>query len=135
MDKISVPALVMPIGIIIYIASIEVLLEKYGVFGLAMATTVKEAFTFYIMTIMLGRTLQKFSSTQVFLKLFLYIATSIVSFWLGLQMASWMVSSDILRLAISLVAGGILYASLLAVLRDRGFIYVKDYLIQHMRQR
>ncbi len=135
MDKISVPALVMPIGIIIYIACIEVLLEKYGVFGLAMATTVKEAFTFYIMTIMLGRTLQKFSSTQVFLKLFLYIATSIVSFWLGLQMASWMVSSDILRLAISLVAGGILYASLLAVLRDRGFIYVKDYLIQHMRQR
>ena len=134
MNKTYVPALVMPMGTVIYLISIGVLLDEYGIFGLAVATTMWALFIFCVMTIMLGRTLERFSSKQVFLKVMIYTTASVFAFSLAVSLAQSTTSSDILRLLTSFISGIVMYTGLLALIRDPGFLYVKDKILQRKRR-
>ena len=79
---------------------------------------------------LLGVMLQWFSAMQVFLKLIFYVVMSCIAFWLAIIMANWLISNEILHLLISFIGGCVAYIGLLVVVKDQGFVYVKDRAIQ-----
>ena len=91
-------------------------------------------FIFCVMTIMLGRTLERFSSKLVFLKVMIYTTASVFAFSLAVSLAQSTTSSDILRLLTSFISGIVMYTGLLALIRDPGFLYVKDKILQRKRR-
>ena len=126
MNKIRVPAVVMPSAVVVYLLCVRVLYETHGVFGLAIATSVWAFFMFCALTILLRVMMEWFSATHVFFKLLFYVGVAVVTFWPTVVATNWMISNEIARLFTSLIIGCAIYAVLLAIVRDRGFLYVKD---------
>jgi peptidoglycan biosynthesis protein MviN/MurJ (putative lipid II flippase) len=76
MDRVRAPAVVMPCGMLVYVAFAVALVEPLGTQGLALATSVTALATFSALFIWLSFTLDELHLGRTALNLFTYLAAS-----------------------------------------------------------
>jgi O-antigen/teichoic acid export membrane protein len=128
MDRVIVPALVMPIGTIAYIALAPFFSARLGVLGLTASLSVAVGVVFMIMMVMLSRRVREFSGSRTAWNIARYVALSALSF--GLSSASFRALGlpGAAEAAASLAAGASLYLLGLLVMRDSTLTFVYRYL-------
>src|SRR5690606_37879324 len=69
MNRVAVPAAVMPIGTLVYLALAPLLYRPFGVFGLAFTTSVVAAAIFVLLLFFLSRRVPEFGARTLILRL------------------------------------------------------------------
>jgi putative peptidoglycan lipid II flippase len=127
MDRVKVPALVMPAGTFVYVAAAVPLAHLLGTQGLALATTVTALAVFCAMYVSLSRTLPGFKPMSTAMHMALYAALGVAA--MGGAMA--LLAAFGLPLAIvataSLPIGAVLYGAALLVFGDATFQRLREY--------
>lgn len=124
MDRIKVPAIVMPLGMVVYVLCAVPLSRALGAQGLALSTSLMSVVMFAILTVSLSRLLTKLRLAETLPRLGVYVVLS------GAVMAGVTVGLNGLGLepaavaVASLPVGAGLYAAVLAVARDATFVRV-----------
>ncbi len=135
MDRVLVPAVVMPVGTAVYLALVVLLTQRLGVLGLTLATSGAGVVVFAIMVPQLARQVPAFSARKLFLRVCAYALAGGVCFglpalWLGPLAAS----SKLAAAGVSLVAGTALYVALLLLVRDPVLGFVWQYSVKAFRR-
>ena len=124
LQRIIIPLFVLPIGTGIFYLAAKFLSMNYGIFGLALASTVAAAFTTLVLSIALHVLLPKFSAVQVVFRLFLYSAPSLLGGYLGLVASERLFSGGFFGLFVSLAILTLTYVAFLTLIRDRVFLRI-----------
>lgn len=124
MDRIVVPAFVMPLGTLIYLGLAVSLAPRFGVLGLTASTTTASVAVFLIMLPLLARHVPELSAERTLLRVLLYAVVGGIciggpTLWLESLQAP-----GVVRAAASLAAGLLLYASLLYAVKDRILAFI-----------
>lgn len=128
MDRIAVPALVMPIGTILYLVVAPYLSARYGVLGLTAGESLAAASIFAIMAVLLRRQVPAFASGKAFGSLFRYTVTAGLCLVAAKSIVGALGMSEVAGAALSLAVGGAIYLGALAALRDPTLAFVGGYL-------
>ena len=127
MDMVKVPALIMPLGTLLYVPVAAVLTKNFGIFGLALSSTFAAATVFFILIFVFGRQLDSFKvgmgvdgaslNTRWWPPRRLFSPCSCWSVW---DMPA------VITLGLSLGIGVCLYAAILMLTKDLGIsIYIR----------
>ena len=135
MDKIKVPAIVMPIGTALYLLFALVLTDRLGVFGLALSGSMSFVVVCIILTVTLSRTLERFQASRIATRFLKYALISFAAFWPPVAILESLEASPLVTVVGSLAVGGVLYVLILAVARDDGFTYAYKQLRDIRRSR
>lgn len=127
-DRIAVPALVMPLGTLMYLATAPWLSEHHGVLGLTAGMSLAGATVFFILVVMLARHLADFSATRTTWHLVRYAALAAICIGLPAIGMSRLDASRLTVAAVSLGLGFSLYVLVPLVLRDPLLLAVQQYL-------
>jgi len=125
-NKVAVPAILGIAGTLLYLVCAYPLSNAYGVLGLAIAQSISFIVAFFVLILLLNSELEWFSAAKVLGKLLFYLAVSGVSVWVAAHMAESIKVYYIFQLVISFILGSLLYIALLAVMKDYGFMYIKE---------
>lgn len=128
MDRVAVPALVMPLGTLVYLVTAPWLSAHYGVLGLTVGISLAAALIFFVLLVLLARCLADFSAARTAWHLVRY--TALAAICIGLP-ALGMHRLDAGRLAVAAVSLGLgfaLYVLVPLVLRDPLLLAVHGYL-------
>lgn len=128
MDRISVPALVMPLGTAAYLATASWLAAHYGVLGMTVGMSLSAATIFAVLLVLLARNLADFSAARTAWHLVRY--TALAAICIGLP-AIGMSRLDATRLTVAAVSLGLgfsLYVLVPLALRDPLLLAVHQYL-------
>jgi putative peptidoglycan lipid II flippase len=128
MDRVSVPALVMPLGTLIYLATAPWLSARYGVLGLTAGMSLSAATIFLILLVLLGRYLADFSAARTAWHLVRYTALAAICIGLPAIVLSGLDATRLTVAAVSLGLGFSLYVLVPLVLRDPLLLAVHRYL-------
>jgi hypothetical protein len=128
MDRVSVPALVMPLGTLIYLATAPWLSARYGVLGLTAGMSLSAATIFLILLVLLGRYLADFSAARTAWHLVRYTALAAICIGLPAIALSGLDATRLTVAAVSLGLGFSLYFLVPLVLRDPLLLAVHRYL-------
>jgi putative peptidoglycan lipid II flippase len=134
MNRISVPAVIMPTGTLIYIPLLSLLSYHFGIFGLAAAMSITTLIILITISTMLGRTLLRFSNSRMMGKLTFYTLISVLFYGSSIKAAAYLSDNPFIELIISSFGGSLLYAGLLWGIADREFVYAKDKVLQTLRK-
>jgi putative peptidoglycan lipid II flippase len=127
-DRVSVPALVMPLGTLIYLAAAPWLSARYGVLGLTAGMSLSTATIFSVLLVLLGRYLADFSAARSAWHLVRYTALAATCIGLPALATSRLDATRLTVAAVSLGLGFFLYVLVLLVLRDPLLLGVQRYL-------
>jgi putative peptidoglycan lipid II flippase len=127
LNRIAVPALVMPIGTIVYLALAPAIYQPLGVLGLTLALSAVHATVFVLLLLLLVRHVAALSAASILLRIAGYaalggIATALPE--LVLARVEW---HELAEAALRLAAGIVLYFGTLAIVRERTFLEVVAY--------
>jgi putative peptidoglycan lipid II flippase len=127
MDRVKVPALVMPGGTFVYVAAAVPFAQMLGTQGLALATTVTSMVIFFVMYVCLSRALPGFKPMSTAGHLLAYVALGVIAMAgaMGL-LAAFQLPSAIVTTA-SLPIGAALYCAALLGFGDTTFQRLRDY--------
>lgn len=128
MDRIAVPAIVMPIGTVLYLAAAPYLSARYGVLGLTAGESLAAAATFGIMVVLLRRQVPAFATGKAIGSLLRYTALAGVCLVAAKLIAGALGAAEIAEAAVALSIGGALYLVALAALRDPTLAFLAGYL-------
>jgi putative peptidoglycan lipid II flippase len=121
MDKIKVPAIVMPFGTVIYVGAAVPLGGVLGTQGLALATTVTAALTFVALFVCLGSVLRELHPLRTALRLIAYTLLGGAVMIVATEFIKALGGQRFVVAAASLPLGAALYSIVLALLGDKTF--------------
>jgi putative peptidoglycan lipid II flippase len=117
-DRIAVPALVPPLGTVVYVALAWPLARELGLMGLTITYSVAAVTTFVLMLVMLRRLLPEFRPGEMGLKLAGYTVLAVAAFGAADVLLRSLGLGSTAIAAVSLVAGTAVYVGALAACRD-----------------
>jgi putative peptidoglycan lipid II flippase len=118
LDRVKIPAIVMPLGTVAYLAVAPFLYEPYGVLGLSLSPSAAYAVVFLLLLYFLDQRLPTLRGGQLFLKVAGYTTLAVAAFGSAKLLMTWVEWPRLLEAAAALVVGGVLYLGVLLVLRD-----------------
>lgn len=118
MDRVTVPAVVMPAGMLVYVASAVPLSGMFGTVGLALASTVTAVVVFAALIVLLARELPNLDLSRTLARLLSYAALSGATMLALVALLSRIGVSPSATAVTSLPAGMLLYGGVLTLTRD-----------------
>jgi peptidoglycan biosynthesis protein MviN/MurJ (putative lipid II flippase) len=118
LDRVKIPALVMPVGTVVYLLVAPNVYEPWGVLGLALSPSGAYAVVFVLLLYFLDKRLPALRGGNLLLKALGYTALAVAAFGapkLLLTQVAWHAFAEA---AVVLAAGGALYLGVLLALRD-----------------
>jgi peptidoglycan biosynthesis protein MviN/MurJ (putative lipid II flippase) len=128
MDRVAVPALVMPLGTLIYLATAPWLAAHYGVLGLTAGMSLAAAAIFLVLLVLLNRYLADFSAAKTAWHLVRYAALAAICIGLPALAMSRLDAAQLAVAAVTLGLGFSLYVLVPLLLRDPLLLAVRQYL-------
>lgn len=127
MNRIKVPALILPFGMLVFVAAATVLSRTHGAPGIALATTLAAFSVFVAMLVTLSRTVEQFRWRQVGLQLLGYCALGAAVMGTVVATARELALSPLTTALVSLPVGVVLYFGFLAATGDPALRMVTRY--------
>ena len=127
MNKVAVPALVMPIGTVVYLCIAPFVYKPLGVLGLALAPSAVHATVFTILLIMLAKRVPALSAPDVILRIVGYAALGGIALTLPDLMLARLELHAVVEAGLRLASGLSIYFGVLAVIRERTFVEAVTY--------
>jgi putative peptidoglycan lipid II flippase len=127
MSRVAVPALVMPIGTLIYVAVALAVYRPLGILGLALAPTAMHILLFVILLFLLAKRLPKLDAGSVLGRIAAYVALGGVALWFPQLLLEPLGLHELVEAGLRLSIGGILYFGVLALARERTFVDMVSY--------
>jgi putative peptidoglycan lipid II flippase len=118
LDRVKVPALIMPIGTIAYLAVAPNVYEPYGVLGLALSPSAAYVVVFVALLYFLDKRLPRLHGRALLLKVTGYVALAIAAYGLPKLLLARVEWPMLAEAVIDGVAGTLLYLGVLLALRD-----------------
>ncbi len=127
LERVAVPAVVMPLGTVVYLMIAPELSGRFGVIGVTLGLSVSAAVVFVVMLWLLGRELEHFDAARSLRQLLRYGFVAGVCL-AGTTACFRFFGLDAIQTAsASLVAGGVLYVATLILLKDPMLAYVYQF--------
>jgi peptidoglycan biosynthesis protein MviN/MurJ (putative lipid II flippase) len=127
MNRIKVPALILPFGMLVFVAAATVLARTHGAPGIAFATTLSALSVFVAMMVTLSRTVEQFPWRQVGLPLLGYCALGAAVMGIVMAAVHELAFSPLAATVASLPAGVIIYFGVLGLSGDPALRLVTRY--------
>ncbi len=127
MGRIAVPALIMPIGTLVYLAIAPAIYKPLGVLGLALAPTAVHVTVFLILLFMLAKRVPNLGPWSVVGRISAYIALGGVALGLPQLLLTEVDLGEVVEAGLRLIAGVVIYFGVLAVARERTFMDAISY--------
>jgi putative peptidoglycan lipid II flippase len=127
MSRIAIPALVMPLGTLLYLGVALAAYQPLGVLGLALAPTAMHATVFVILLFLLGREMPQLDAKSVLGRIAAYVALGGAALALPQLLIEPLALPRLVEAGLHLAAGAILYFGALALARERSFLDVVSY--------
>jgi len=124
LDRIAIPAIVNPLGTVVYVLAIFLLVDDYGLFGIAFANTIAYILVYLVFGVFLGKYVSTFQPLTIFMKFVWYSALSVAIFYATDALLRMFSMYTVIKLMMSLAIGGFAYLLVLKVLNDRGLVYI-----------
>jgi putative peptidoglycan lipid II flippase len=119
LDRVKIPALVMPVGTVAYLAVAPNVYEPYGVLGLSLSPSGAYAVVFVLLFYFLDKRLPALRGGALLLKVVGYVALAIAAYGLPKLVLARLAWPGLAEAAINGVVGTLLYLGVLIALRDR----------------
>jgi peptidoglycan biosynthesis protein MviN/MurJ (putative lipid II flippase) len=119
LDRVKIPALVMPLGTVAYLVAALFLYEPYGVLGLALSPSAAYALVFVLLLYFLGRELAGLRRAELFFKVIAYTVLAVAAFGAAKLLSTRIEWHRFVEAATTLIVGATLYLGVLVALRDR----------------
>jgi putative peptidoglycan lipid II flippase len=127
MGRIAVPALIMPIGTLVYLAIAPAVYQPLGVLGLALAPTAVHVTVFLILLFVLAKHVPNLGPWSVLGRIAGYILLGGVALWLPQLLLDEVNLGEIVEAGVRLFAGVLIYFGVLALARERTFVDAVSY--------
>ncbi len=127
MQKVAVPALVMPVGTLVYLAAVGLMFKPLGLVALAITPSLVSSVVFFSMLYFLRRQVPELPMALMVGRLLLHAAIGGAAIWLPGVVLARFVADPVVSAAAGLIAGLLLYVATLAALRDWTLIRVYEY--------
>ena len=127
MGRVAVPALVMPIGMLIYLAIAPATYRPLGVLGLSLASSAVHATVFVILLFLLAKRMPKLEPWSVLGRIAAYILLGGASAWLPQLLLAEVDLHELVKAGLRLLTGVLLYFGVLALARERTLSDVVTY--------
>jgi putative peptidoglycan lipid II flippase len=127
MSRVAVPALVMPIGTLIYLVIALAAYQPLGVLGLALAPTAMHTTLFVILLFLLAKRLPKLHAPSVLGRIAAYVLLGGAALWLPKVLLEPLGLHELVEAGLRLAAGALLYFGVLALARERTFLDILAY--------
>ncbi|HUQ51350.1 MAG TPA: lipid II flippase MurJ [Gammaproteobacteria bacterium] len=127
LDRVKIPALVMPVGTIAYLAVAPFVYKPFGVLGLSLSPTPAYLVVFLLLLYFLNKRLPALHGGGVLLKAIGYTGLAVVAFGVPKLLLTAVEWPGLVEATTSLLGGGALYAGVLVALRDGTFREVYAY--------
>jgi putative peptidoglycan lipid II flippase len=124
LERVLVPALVVPLGTVIYLVLAAPLSSRYGIIGMTVSSSAAAVCVFIVITAFLSRQLQEFSALRTFGQLGRYVAIGGVALGVPTAALPALGRGELASAGLSLIAGVALYLLILVALRDPGLALV-----------
>lgn len=119
LDRVKIPALIMPVGTVAYLAVAPNLYEPYGVLGLSLSPSAAYAVVFVLLLYFLDKRLPLLRGGALLLKAAGYVALALAAYGLPRLLLSRLEWPGLAEAIIDAVAGTALYLGVLIGLGDR----------------
>jgi putative peptidoglycan lipid II flippase len=119
LDRVKIPALVMPLGTLAYLVAAPLLYGPYGVLGLSLSPSAAYALVFVLLLYFLGKTLPGLHAANLFWRVIGYTILAVAAFGaakLALTSVEW---HRFVEAAATGILGAALYLGVLIAVRDR----------------
>jgi len=127
MNRVAVPALVMPIGTVVYLAIAPAIYQPLGVLGLALAPSAVHVTIFVILLFLLAKRIPQLGAGAVLGRIVAYTLLGGAALSLpGILLAQFALH-ELVEAAVRLFVGMLLYFAALALVRERTFADVVSY--------
>lgn len=127
MGRIKVPALILPFGMLVFVAAATLLARTHGTQGIALATTLSAMCVFATLLVTLSRTIEQFPWRQVGLQLLGYAALGAAVMGTVTMVARELALAPLATTLVCLPVGAAVYFGLLAASGDPVFQLVTRY--------
>jgi putative peptidoglycan lipid II flippase len=127
MGRIAIPALVMPIGTLVYLAIALAIYRPLGVLGLSLAPSAVHATVFVILLFVLAKHVPNLGSWSVLGRIAAYVLLGGAALWLPQLLLARVDLGELVEAGLQLFAGVLLYFGVLALARERTFLDVVSY--------
>jgi putative peptidoglycan lipid II flippase len=127
LDRVKIPALVMPVGTVAYLAAAPNLYEPFGVLGLSASPTGAYLVVFVLLLYFLDKRLPSLHAGALLLRVAGYTALSVAAFGVAKLLTTAVEWHAFVEAATTLIAGSALYFGVLIALRDRTLRDVYEY--------
>ena len=121
MNRVKVPAIVMPFGTAVYVAAAVPFAALLGIQGLALATTATAGLTFVALFVCLTRLLPELRPARTVLRVLSYVLLSGIALIAATQVVKMLGGPPFVVAATSLPLGAALYSAVLALTGDQTF--------------
>jgi peptidoglycan biosynthesis protein MviN/MurJ (putative lipid II flippase) len=132
LGRVTVPALVMPLGMILFVAATVPLSRALGTEGIALSTTITSFMVFGILLVRLSKTIEELPLGYVTLQLVVYVVLGGAVMGGATAVLRQLGLSPLMVAAVSLPVGAILYLGVLALVRDRTLATLSTYAWQRI---
>lgn len=117
-DRVKIPALVMPVGTVAYLAVAPNVYEPFGVLGLALSPSAAHLVVFVLLLYFLGKELPALRWTALLARVIGYSATAAGAYGAAKWLAAQVDYPPPIEAVATLAAGSLLYFGVLILLRD-----------------
>jgi putative peptidoglycan lipid II flippase len=130
LDKVKVPALVLPFGTVAYLVVAPLAYKPFGVLGLAISPSAAHGVSFLLLLYFLGKQLPTLRSGALFARVIGYTALAAATFGAAKLLLSFVEWPAMLEAASVLAVGGLLNFGALAALRDPTLLHLYGYFLR-----
>jgi hypothetical protein len=134
MSRVAVPALVMPIGTVIFIVLAPALSSRYGVLGITSSSSFVSAVVFALMLFLLARRVKELKGARIAVQVLQYAGLAGVCFALPAAFGVFELPK-IAAAVVSFCAGSSLYLLCLLVLKDPVLAFLRRFVREAMPAR
>ncbi|HET7608412.1 MAG TPA: lipid II flippase MurJ [Gammaproteobacteria bacterium] len=127
LDRVKIPALVMPVGTVAYLAAAPFLYKPYGVLGLSLSPSAAYAVVFVLLLYFLNRRLTALCGGELLLRVIGYTALAVAAFGAAKLLSTFVEWPRFVEAVTTLSVGAALYFGVLVALRDRTLLEVFRY--------
>jgi putative peptidoglycan lipid II flippase len=117
-DRVMVPALVMPLGTLLYLAIAPPLTAAFDILGLAMTISITSGVDFLIMFVLLPKQVSGFDGFRTARNIALYVGAAGFAFVLANETLRSLNVGDLWRMPLSALGGAAIYLTVLRAVRD-----------------
>jgi putative peptidoglycan lipid II flippase len=126
LDKVKVPAVIMPLGTVLFVLVASILAPMYGLLGLASTTSIIAVVVCLVMLWQLKRAVQPLEVGDILMGLVKYAIAGAIAVIAAQALALAVGPNELLRFVISGVTLGLIYVALVWVSRDKLLLALYD---------